>query len=133
MKQVPGKEKIESKSFGRPNEVAPFPKGTSEIVRIGDTEIGRLTFERGWSWAKSIKPSVKTKSCQVLHLFYHLSGTLKVVTDGGAEKLLKAGNISLIPPGHNAWVVGEESVEVLDLSGLVGNAKTSANRSRKNK
>ena len=131
MKLVRGTGKLEAKNFGKADEVRKFPKGKLELVKVGGAEIGRATLEPGWSWAKSVKPIVKTKSCEAPHFQYHLSGTLKVVMDDGTEKLVKAGDISLVPPGHNAWVVGEEPVVVIDFQGMVDYAKASASKKSK--
>jgi hypothetical protein len=45
--------------------------------------------------------------------------------DDGTEKELKAGDVSLLPSGHDAWVVGNESVVVVDFQGMVDYAKAS--------
>ncbi|TAN62223.1 cupin, partial [bacterium] len=67
----------------------------------------------------------KTKSCEAPHFQYHVSGTLKVIMDDGAEKELKAGDISLLPSGHDAWVIGNEPVVVVDFQGMIDYAKAS--------
>ena len=48
--------------------------------------------------------------------------------DDGTDKTSKAGNILNIPPGHDAWVVGNEPVMVLDFQGMVDYAKQSKAR-----
>ena len=67
----------------------------------------------------------KTSSCEAPHFQYHVSGTLKVVMDDGMERECKAGDISLLPSGHNAWVVGNEPVVVVDFQGMVDYATQS--------
>lgn len=116
---------METKSFGVPDEVRKFDKGKVELVNIGGATIGRAVFEPGWKWSTSVKPIVNTKSCEAPHFQYHVSGTLKVVMDDGAEKELKAGDVSLLPSGHDAWVVGNEPVVVVDFQGMVDYAKAS--------
>lgn len=64
------------------------------------------------------------------HFQYHIAGTLKVVMDDGTEKTVKAGEVSLIPPGHNAWVVGKEPVVVVDFHGMTDYAKRAANKKK---
>jgi hypothetical protein len=118
-------KKMEAKSFGVPDEVRKFDKGKVELVNIGGATIGRAVFEPGWKWSTSVKPIVNTKSCEAPHFQYHVSGTLKVVMDDGAEKELKAGDVSLLPSGHDAWVVGNEPVVVVDFQGMVDYAKAS--------
>ena len=118
-------KKMETKSFGVPDEVRKFDKGKVELVKIGGATIGRAVFEPGWKWSTSVKPIVNTKSCEAPHFQYHVSGTLKVVMDDGTEKELKAGDVSLLPSGHDAWVVGNEPVVVVDFQGMVDYAKAS--------
>jgi mannose-6-phosphate isomerase-like protein (cupin superfamily) len=125
LKEVEIMKKMETKSFGVPDEVRKFDKGKVELVNIGGATIGRAVFEPGWKWSTSVKPIVNTKSCEAPHFQYHVSGTLKVVMDDGTEKELKAGDVSLLPSGHDAWVVGNEPVVVVDFQGMVDYAKAS--------
>ena len=71
-------KKIESKSLNNPEEVRSFDKGKLELVKIGGATIGRATFMPGWRWSESVKPLVKTKSCEAPHFQYHVSGTLRI-------------------------------------------------------
>lgn len=118
-------KKAELKSFNKPDEVRAFPKGKLELVKIGGTMIGRAILEPGWRWSTSVQPLAKTKSCEASHFQYHLSGTLKVLMDDGTELECKAGDVSLLPLGHDAWVVGNEPVVVVDFQGMVDYAKKS--------
>jgi hypothetical protein len=114
---------MEAKSLDAPEEVRKFDKGKLELVRIGGATIGRGIFEPGWKWSSSVKPIVNTRSCEAPHFQYHVSGTLRVVMDDGTEKDLKAGDVSLLPSGHDAWVVGNEPVVVVDFQGMGDYAK----------
>ncbi len=116
-------KKLMAKSFDSPDEVRIFDKGRLEIVKIGKTIVGRATFEPGWKWSESLQPLVKTKSCEAPHFQYHVAGVIKVVMDDGTEKTLKAGDVSLLPSGHDAWVVGNEPVIVVDFQGMTNYAK----------
>ena len=116
-------EKAELKSFTTPDEVRTFPKGKLELITIGGTTIGRATFEPGWKWSTSVQPLVRTKSCEAPHFQYHLSGTIRIAMDDGSEFECKAGDVSLLPVGHDAWVVGDEPVVVIDISGMETYAK----------
>ena len=71
-----------------------------------------------------MKPLAKTSSCQAPHLQYHVAGRLHVVMDDGAEAEFGPGDVSVIPPGHNAWVVGNEPVIVIDVQGMADYAKS---------
>ena len=121
-------KKMEVKSLNSPDEVRTFDKGKLELINIGGAAIGRAVFEPGWRWSTSVKPLVNTKSCEAPHFQYHISGTLKIVMDDGTEKECKAGDVSLLPSGHDAWVVGNEPVVVVDFQGMVDYAKQSAKK-----
>jgi ethanolamine utilization protein EutQ (cupin superfamily) len=116
-------EKMELKNLGKPDEVRTFDKGRLELVKIGGAMIGRATFQPGWKWSDSVKPLVKTESCEAPHFQYHLSGILRVKMDDGTVVDCKAGDISLLPSGHDAWVIGNEPVVVIDFQGMVDYAK----------
>jgi Cupin domain len=113
--------RMEKKSLdSSPDDTITFEKGKVEIGKVGDTIIGRGYFEPGWSWEKSIKPIAKTDTCQLPHTHYVISGRLKVVTDDGTEEEFGRGDVAYVPPGHNSWVVGNEPLVILDLSGFKG-------------
>ncbi len=109
---------IVKKSFSSPDETKkPFPKGTIETVNIGGLVINKETLESGWKWSEHVKPIVKTASCQKYHVKYFLSGRQKVVMDDGTELEFGPGDLAIIQPGHDAWVIGDEPNVLLELSG----------------
>ncbi len=118
-------KKAEMKSFSKPDEVRTFPKGKLELIKIGGAVVGRATFEPGWRWSTSVQPLVNTKSCEAPHFQYHISGTIKILMDDGKQFECKAGDVSLLPEGHDAWVVGNEPVVVVDFQGMIDYAKAS--------
>ena len=115
-------EKVELKGFGKPDEVREFPKGRLELVTVGGVTVGRATFEPGWRWLTSEQPIAKTKSCEAAHFLYQVSGVLKVKMDDGTEFECRPGDVSQIPPGHDAWVVGNEPVVIVDFQGMINYA-----------
>ena len=110
-------------NFDRPDEVREFPFGRVELVKVSGATIGRGFFDPGWRWSTSVKPIANTHSCQAPHFQYQLQGVLHVVMDDGTEFDLHAGDVTMIPPGHDAWVVGDEQVVVIDFQGMVDYAK----------
>ncbi len=115
--------KMESKSLNHPDEVRTFDKGRLDIIHIGKRTVGRAVLEPGWKWSESVKPLVNTESCEAPHFQYHVSGTLRVKSDDGSEREFKAGDISLLEAGHDAWVVGDEPVVIVDFQGMAEYAK----------
>ena len=116
-------EEMEGKSLNRPDEVRIFDKGKLELVTIGGRTVGRATFQPGWRWSQSLKPSANTKSCEAPHFQYHVSGVARIRMDDGTEFVCKAGDVSLLPSGHDAWVEGNEPVVVVDFQGMIDYAK----------
>jgi mannose-6-phosphate isomerase-like protein (cupin superfamily) len=106
------------KTMNNPEEVRTFPKGKLELVSFDEVTFGKATFLPGWKWSESIKPTAGTHSCQAPHTNYHLSGRLHVVMDDGSEMEFGPGDIGIIPPGHDAWVVGDEPCVVVDVTGM---------------
>ena len=115
--------KMQKRNMLAPDETRTFDQGKLELVTIGGVTFGRATFQPGWRWSTSVKPLVNTKSCEAPHLQYQVSGRLHVVMDDGSEDEFGPGDIALLPPGHDAWVVGDEPVVVIDVSGMVDYAK----------
>lgn len=115
--------KVEIQNFDRPKELRNFPNGRLELLEVGGRILGRATLEPGWKWSESVKPIAKTKSCEAPHFQYHVSGVLMVKMDNGETYQCRAGDISVLAPGHDAWVVGNEPVVVVDFQGMVDYAK----------
>ncbi len=111
-------EKSEVKNFENADEVREFPRGRVELVKIGGLIVGRAKLEPGWSWAQDVQPIVKTDNCEASHFMYLISGRMRIRMDDGTEFECRAGDVCLVPPGHNAWVVGNEPVEVVDAQGM---------------
>jgi hypothetical protein len=111
-------EKFDLKSFDNPDEVREVPNGRLELVKIGDSTIGRATFQPGWKWSESIKPLVKTESCEASHFEYQVSGVMHVRMEDGTEFDCHPGDVYFLPAGHDAWVVGDEPVVMVDFQGM---------------
>ena len=100
--------KLEVKSHSSPDEVRSPEKTRVEVVRLEGFTLGRFNFEPGWRWSVCIKPVAKTDACQLSHVGYAISGRLTVRMQDGTQKTIGAGDSYAIPPGHDAWVEGNE-------------------------
>ena len=112
-------------SLNTPEETRKFEdgKGILELVNLNDRPVGRATFEPGWQWSKHVKPIAGTDSCQAPHLGYCVSGRMHVVMDDGQEMDVGPGDFSIIPPGHDAFIVGDEPCVMIDWQGFADYAK----------
>jgi len=94
-----------------------------QLLNVGGAEVGRFVFEPGWRWSNDVKPLANTDSCEAPHFQYHLSGRLAIRMDDGTELVAGPGDITSLPSGHDAWVVGDEEVVVVDWYGASNYAK----------
>jgi hypothetical protein len=115
---------VQVNDFSAPDEVRSPERTTVELVKIGDGEVGRYTFQPGWRWSECIKPVVGTESCQVEHIGYVVAGTLHVDHDDGATSDVTAGSVYRIAPGHDAHVVGDAPVVVVEFQGAATYARS---------
>ena len=65
----------------------------------------------------------KGHSCEAPHFQYHVSGQLAILMDDGTELVAGPGDITSLPSGHDAWVVGDEPAVVVDWYGASNYAK----------
>ncbi len=119
------RHETEHKSFRTPDETREFPNGQAEVISIGGAEVGRLTFQPGWRWSNDVKPIAGTDSCQAPHFQYHVSGRLAIRMDDGTEMIAEPGDVTSLPKGHDAWVLGDQPAVVVDWYGASNYAKSS--------
>lgn len=115
--------KAERKTFSKPDEVRAFEKGRAEIINIAGGVVGKLTLQPGWRWSEHVKPIAKTELCLAPHFQYHVSGRIAVKMADGEEFVVGPGEVSALPQGHDAWVVGDEPVVLIDWAGASNYAK----------
>jgi mannose-6-phosphate isomerase-like protein (cupin superfamily) len=120
---------IQSRNLDKkPDDVRKFTNGKVELANLGDATIGRITLEPGWKWSKDVKPIANTNSCQLPHTQYVISGRLRVRMDDGTEQEFGLGEAMYIPPGHDAWVAGNEPFVAVDFTGMKGYAATTSTK-----
>jgi hypothetical protein len=114
-----GKAVVVKKNVGSPDEVREFPNGSGamRVLQLGPETLGYATFKPGWRWSKDMKPRVGGASCQTSHGLYVLSGRMTIRTDAGVETEIGPGDATHVPPGHDAWIVGDEPCVLLDWTG----------------
>ena len=106
------------KSLGEPDEVRRVGRGRIEIVNLPGVCMGRAILEPGWRWSEDVKPIAGTHSCQVAHTAVVISGRMHVRMDDGSELDLAPGDAHVVSAGHDAWVVGDEPLIVIDVVGV---------------
>jgi class 3 adenylate cyclase len=106
--------RLQSKRLAAPDEVRTFPAGHGAIVNLGESVVGRAVYEPGWRWSTHMSQIAGTTRCQLHHLGYSISALMHVVADDGQEMDIVPESVYEIPPGHDAWVVGDEPWTTLE-------------------
>lgn len=108
--------RLQRKSFTTPDQVRKFPTGLANIVTLDEMAVGHFVFQPGWKWSKDVKPVAGTSSCQHRHLGYSIAGSIGVCMDDGTELVIGPGEAYEIPPGHDAWVVGDKAWSAIEFA-----------------
>jgi class 3 adenylate cyclase len=104
--------------LAEPDELIEIEKLRSAMINRGGLTVSYDVHQPGWRWSTHIRPLVKTEWCEVHHAGVVLRGRMRFRLADGSES--DAGPLSLIdiPAGHDAWVVGDEPVEVIAWTGV---------------
>jgi quercetin dioxygenase-like cupin family protein len=107
---------MELKNLSTPDELRELPKTKIELANFEEVTVMRVTFQPGWKWSECVKPTVETKSCEASHINYIISGQIVVAMDNGTQKEMGPGDVAVIPPGYDAWVICDEPCIAIDFS-----------------
>lgn len=105
------------RTFSAPDEVIELDKVRAERIDMGGMVISHDIQEPGWRWSVHIKPRVGTEWCQTHHVGVILHGRLHALMADGIEFEMGPMDVIDLPPGHDAWVIGDEAVETLSWVG----------------
>src|SRR3954451_7957378 len=98
---------IDSRNIDNPHETRPFrAHGHMAVVTLGDFTLGKGTFEPGWRWSEDVKPIAGHDASHARHTGICIAGHMTVHMDDGTESTVGPGDVVLIEPGHDAWVLG---------------------------
>jgi hypothetical protein len=89
---------------------------SKRTAHLDNIDVTRVTFDVGARWSTDLKSHAGTDSCQLPHVAVVQAGTLHVVMDDGSEDEFSAGEVMLLPPGHDAWTVGDEPCTFVEFS-----------------
>ena len=111
--------RIERKSLRKPEELREWPLLTVNIVRFGSLTVGYGTVQPGWRWSTHMRRETDEPLCQIHHLQLLLSGRFAVKMDDGEYAEIEPNEVFDVPPGHDAWVLGDEPVILVDFLGNI--------------
>jgi hypothetical protein len=78
--------------------------------------VTRVTFGPGARWSEDLKEYAGTESCELPHVALVQQGRLHVRMDDGSEQEFGPNDVMLLPPGHDAWSVGDEPCVFVEFS-----------------
>lgn len=107
---------LQRKGFSQPDQVRTFGDGKVIVLQLGESAFGRFVFQPGWRWSNDVAPITGERSCHHRHLGYTIAGALHVRMDDGTELVIGPGDAYEIPPGHDAWVVGDEAWDSVEFT-----------------
>jgi class 3 adenylate cyclase len=109
--------RLQRRRFTESEEVRRFTNGEVRLVTIDDIVFGQYILKPGWRWSEHVRPIAGTQECQHRHVGYVIKGQLHVAMSDGSSMDFVAGDTYEIPPGHDAWVVGDETYHGVEFSG----------------
>jgi class 3 adenylate cyclase len=107
-----------AKNLEEPDQTIELPLFSAKIVEVGDFTVGYVVYQPGWRWSTHVRPSVGGEWCQARHVGVVLSGRVAVLLQDGTALRFGPNDVFDIPPGHDAWVVGDEPFVQLEWTGL---------------
>ena len=122
--------RIAHRNLDTPDEVLEFPRLRVNLVRVGSLTIGRGVVEPGFRWSTHVRTEADEPFCQVHHLQMLLSGRFAVEMADGEHVEIQPGEVFDVPPGHDAWVVGDEPAVLLDFLGNIDQLGRPTSRDR---
>ncbi|HEU4919338.1 MAG TPA: adenylate/guanylate cyclase domain-containing protein [Candidatus Limnocylindrales bacterium] len=122
--------RIERKRVTEPDEVRELPALTLNLLRVGSLALGYATIQPGFRWSTHLRKETDEPLCQIHHLQLLLAGRFAVEMDDGEYVEIGPNEIFDVPPGHDAWVVGDEPAIILDFLGNIEQLGRPASKDR---
>lgn len=122
--------RIQRQSVNEPDEVRELPGVTLNLLRVGSLAVGYATVQPDFRWSTHLRKETDEPLCQIHHLQLLLSGRFAVEMDDGEYAEIGPNEIFDVPPGHDAWVVGDEPAVLLDFLGNIEQLGRPASRDR---
>lgn len=89
---------------------------SKRTAALDGVSVTQVTFDVGAKWSADLKDYAGTELCELPHVALVTDGTLAVQMTDGSLETFSAGDIMLLPPGHDAWTVGETACTFVEFS-----------------
>lgn len=109
--------RIEIRNFDH-SEGQPLERGRLESCTVAGVTVGRATYEPGWRWSEHIGAATGDAWCEVEHIVLVLQGRMMLAMRDGEEVEIGPRDLCHIPPGHDSWVIGDETYVSLHFLGM---------------
>jgi class 3 adenylate cyclase len=109
-----------ARQFAKPDERIDLDALTSSMLSLGGMTISYDVHRPGWRWSTHVRPLVRTEWCRMRHVGVQLTGTMHYLLDDGREFDVGPMTLFETPPGHDAWVVGDDPVTTIGWAGVRG-------------
>lgn len=86
-----------------------------DTTPAGTARVKRVVYQPGFRWSKDMKPIVGTEHCMHAHVGFLVSGTIHIQYSDGCVLEFSAPQAVAIEPGHDGWVVGDESAVLIEV------------------
>lgn len=109
---------VDHRRFEQPDETLHYPGAAFERLTLTDGDVWRYTFDPGWRYSTDVPPVDGSILCPEPHLMYHIAGRMGFRMQDGAVLEAGPGEVTSLPPGHDAWVIGDEPAVAVDFVGV---------------
>jgi hypothetical protein len=94
-----------------------------DIVRAANGRVKRAVYPPGFRWSTHMKPVVGTDVCMHAHIGFLARGHIQGEYTDGCSFEYVAPQVVVLEPGHDAWVVGDESAVLIQFDAEEGTAR----------
>lgn len=85
-----------------------------DILRAGNGRVKRMIYPRGFRWSTHMKAVAGTDLCMHAHVGFLARGEIHIEYADGCTLEYVAPRVVVVEPGHDAWVVGDESAVLIE-------------------
>jgi hypothetical protein len=110
---------MQKANFDENYELVEFGRIIKRVVKLDSVEATLVRFGVGASVADdAVAPGLlgEHTSCPLPHVAYILEGALRIRQTDGTEEVFRAGDVMMLPPGHDAWTVGDQDCLFVEFS-----------------
>jgi len=105
------------KNLNDPDSSVSDPLSHADAVELGDVTVYREVDQPGWKWSAHHQGLVGTDWCEARHVGMVLSGRFGVIMRDGTTGECGPDDVFELPPGHDAWTIGDEPVVSIEWTG----------------